>query len=170
MPQAETDCRDYGGEKYRDVDEANEMENEDKNRLENYCVTAERYRSGGERNKARIKDKNSSENYCVTVERVKTEDEAKTAMIGEMVTLPKAEHGENDSNKACCSKSFDWTEDNVKVLVRQVTGHGDVSGAVQKLISESDASVTEATEIRHGSVNMTSEQEPQQEQQRGEGD
>ena len=52
------------------------------------------------------------------------------AMIDEMVTLLKAEQGEDSSKKAYCIRSFDETGDE----------------AVQKSISEPDASVAKATE------------------------
>ena len=53
-------------------------------------------------------------------------------MIDEMVTLLKAEQGEDSSKKAYCIRSFDET--------------GDEAKAVQKSISEPDASVAKATE------------------------
>ena len=44
-------------------------------------------------------------------------------MIDEMGTLLKAEQGGDDSGKARCIKSFDRTEDEAKVLARQIAGH-----------------------------------------------
>ena len=47
-------------------------------------------------------------------------------MIVEMVTMPKAEHDESDSNRAYCSISFDQTVEKDKVLNRQIAGQQDV--------------------------------------------
>ena len=78
--------------------------------------------------------------------------------IDEMVALPKVEQGEGDSKKAYDIKSFDQMEDEAKVLVQQIAGYkgtedqlyseGDRIDAVQTSISELDANVTRATEIR----------------------
>ena len=81
-------------------------------------------------------------------------------MIDEMLTLPRAEHGEVDCDKAHCSKTFDQREDEAKVLARHLWpvikgSHKDQPPrndahleAVQKSSSELDASVTNGTEIR----------------------
>ena len=47
-------------------------------------------------------------------------------MIDEMVTWVKAEQGEDDGKKACCTESFGQTEDEAKVLAHQGSGHRDV--------------------------------------------
>ena len=79
-------------------------------------------------------------------------------MFDEMVTLLKADQGEDSSKKAYCIKSFDETEDEAKALAHQLTGHNDAFAgyndqlsntdarieAVQKSISELDASVAKA--------------------------
>jgi len=84
------------------------------------------------------------------------------SMIEEMVGLLKAEQVEDDDKKAYCVQSFDKTEDEAKVLAHQIAGHKDTIedyeeqlsntetriAAVQKSISELDASVAKATEIR----------------------
>merc|ERR1712136_271492 len=84
------------------------------------------------------------------------------SMIEEMVGLLKAEQVEDDDKKAYCLQSFDKTEDEAKVLAHQIAGHKDTIedyeeqlsntetriAAVQKSISELDASVAKATEIR----------------------
>ena len=44
-------------------------------------------------------------------------------MIDEMVTLLKAEQGENDGKKACCIKSFGHMEDEAKILAHQICDH-----------------------------------------------
>ena len=44
-------------------------------------------------------------------------------MIEEVVTLLKAEQGENDGKKACCIKSFGHTEHEVKILAHQICDH-----------------------------------------------
>ena len=44
-------------------------------------------------------------------------------MIDEVVTLLKAEQGENDRKKACCIKSFGHTEDEAKILAHQICDH-----------------------------------------------
>ena len=53
-------------------------------------------------------------------------------MFVEMVTMPKAEHDESDSNRAYCSISFDQTVDEVKVLNRQIAGQQDVRVSYDK--------------------------------------
>merc|ERR1719323_2737957 len=84
------------------------------------------------------------------------------SMIEEMVGLLKAEQVEDDDKKAYCVQSFDKTEDEAKVLAHQIAVHKDTKedyeeqlsntetriAAVQKSISELDASVAKATEIR----------------------
>jgi len=84
------------------------------------------------------------------------------SMIEEMVGLLKAEQVEDDDKKAYCVQSFDKTEDEAKVLAHQIAGHKDTIedyeeqlsntetriAAVQKSVSELDASVAKATEIR----------------------
>ena len=90
------------------------------------------------------------------------------AMIDEMLNLPKAEHGEDDCDKAHCSNSFDQSEDELRVLTRHLwpvikDWHKDAIkdypsdqpscnnahiDAVRKSSSELDASVTKGTEIR----------------------
>ena len=46
-----------------------------------------------------------------------------TAVIDEMVTLPKTEQGEDDSKKAYYTKSCDQKENEAKVLLRLIAGH-----------------------------------------------
>jgi len=84
------------------------------------------------------------------------------SMIEEMVGLLKAEQVEDDDKKAYCVHSFDKSEDEAKVLANEISGHrGTIEGyeeqltntatriaAVHKSISELDASVAKATEIR----------------------
>ena len=45
------------------------------------------------------------------------------AMIDEVVTLLKAEQGEDSSKKAYCIRSFDETGDEAMALAHQLTGH-----------------------------------------------
>ena len=84
------------------------------------------------------------------------------SMIEEMVGLLKAEQVDDDDKKAYCVQNFDQTEDEAKVLAHQIAGHKDTMedyeeqlsntetriAAVQKSISELDASVAKATEMR----------------------
>ena len=82
-------------------------------------------------------------------------------MIDDMVTLLKAEQGEDDGKKACCIKSFGQTKDEAKVVAHQTFSHRDAIvdskdqlsnigariDAVQKSIAEF-YSVTKASEFR----------------------
>ena len=83
-------------------------------------------------------------------------------MIEEMVALLNAEQFDDDSPKAYCVENFDKTEDDAKALAKSSADHKDVMQqfqdqlsntdawveVVQKSISELDASVAKATEIR----------------------
>ena len=83
-------------------------------------------------------------------------------MIDDMVTLLKAEQGEDDGKKAYCIKSFGQMEDEAKVMGHHISSHRDAIvdskdqlsntgariDAVQKSISEFDVSVTKASEFR----------------------
>ena len=48
-------------------------------------------------------------------------------MVDEMVTLLKAEQGEDDGKKACCIESFGQRKDEGKVLAHQVSDHRDAT-------------------------------------------
>ena len=87
---------------------------------------------------------------------------SRPSIIDDVVTLLKAEQGEDDGKKAYCIKSFGQTEDETKVLGHQISGHRDAIldskdqlsntgariDAVQMSISEFDVSVTKASEFR----------------------
>ena len=92
------------------------------------------------------------------------------SMIEEMVGLLKAEQVDDDDKKAYCVQSFDKTEDEAKVLANEISGHrGTIEGyeeqltntetrivVVHKSISELDASVAKATEIRQTQLLISS--------------
>ena len=83
-------------------------------------------------------------------------------MIEEMVALFHAEQFDDESTKAYCVEDFDQTENDAKALAKSSADHKDdmqqvqdqLSNTdawievVQKSISELDASVAKATEIR----------------------
>ena len=56
-----------------------------------------------------------------------------------MVTLLKAEQGEDDGKKVCCIKRFGQTEDEGKVLPHHVSGHRDATADYKDQLSNTDA-------------------------------
>ena len=63
------------------------------------------------------------------------------ATTDEMVTLLEAVQSEDDSKKAYCSKLFDGTEDEAKMLARQIANHKDATLDYKYQLSNTDARI-----------------------------
>ena len=68
------------------------------------------------------------------------------SMIDEVVTLLKAEQGEDDGKKGHCAESFGQTEDEAKVLGHQVSGHRDATAEYKDQLSNTDARIERTVE------------------------